>query len=125
MSVYLCFYLFIHGTFGDIPYTFILKITQQPFPQSCERTIASDIRGRFYIRLNVKDQLGIIRIVGEVCEKHGVSIDSIQQTPVTDLTDIPFVVTTDKATYSKVQKICDELATHSWCNRQPFIMPIY
>jgi hypothetical protein len=38
-----------------------------------------DYTSRFYIRLRIRDQLGVIRVVGELAEKHGVSIHAILQ----------------------------------------------
>lgn len=38
-----------------------------------------DYTSRFYVRLRIRDQLGVIRVVGELAEKHAVSIHAILQ----------------------------------------------
>ncbi len=76
------------------------------------------------MRFNVIDQLGIIRQIGELCERHHVSIFSILQTPIADMANIPFVVTTEDTTLAAVTALCDEVSKLPWCVCKPMIMPI-
>ena len=83
-----------------------------------------NIEGKVYIRMRIKDGLGIVRRVAECCEKAGVSIDSVQQLPIENPNDVPFVVTTDKTTLSAIEKVCEEVGRETFCLEKPFFMPI-
>jgi len=126
-----------------------------------------DYTSRFYIRLRIRDQLGVIRVVGalslfffqinnlsvyacptvglsirfhsialvrtrilsnhhpfnvpvgEIAERHGVSIYAILQNPITDPTNIDFVVTTEPAKHSQIQAFADEISTQSFTKGPP------
>ena len=54
--------------------------TCSPFPLDAESiAINNDYEGRFYVRINCSDGLGIVRSVGEAAELSAVSINSILQ----------------------------------------------
>jgi homoserine dehydrogenase len=95
-----------------------------PFPLEQSWELSSELVGRFYLRFNVIDKLGIIKDIGEVCEKHSVSVFSILQTPIEDTLNIPFCVTTEDTSLASVTKLCSEIATRDWCIKNPMIMPI-
>jgi len=78
----------------------------------------------FYIRLSYKDALGITRQCGEVCEKHGVSIHSILQNPVTSRSDAAFVLITEKVPLASVEKVAADLEGLDWCRAPIFYMPV-
>ena len=61
-----------------------------------------------------------MRTLGEVCERHGVSIDSLQQLPDVD----NFVVVTDTVRASAVARVAADLAEMPWAGGKPFWMPI-
>ena len=59
-------------------------MTPLPFnPQAKDTLFVNNYDSVFYIRMRYRDQVGITRQCGEICEKHGVSIHSILQNPVT------------------------------------------
>jgi hypothetical protein len=78
----------------------------------------------FYVRLCYRDALGITRQCGEICEKHGVSIHSILQNPVTKRDDAAFVIITEKVPLTSVEAVAADLAKLDWCKETPFVMPV-
>lgn len=93
-------------------------------PPSTELKLNPDFTGRFYIRINVADERGIIGTAGALCDKCGVSIHSVLQTPILDHSDLPFVITTELCNANQVRAFCTEVTKQSWCLREPFMMPI-
>lgn len=71
-----------------------------------------------------RDQVGIIRRVGEACEIQSVSIYAVLQTPIVDPTDVHFVVTTESASLSRVLAACQTISEQDFCIERPFVMPI-
>ena len=53
--------------------------------------------------------------MGELCEKHGVSIHAILQTPITDEQDVPFVLQTESTMLSQIQGLCSDLEKLDFC----------
>ena len=96
-----------------------------PFnPAAMDKKFVNNYDSVFYIRLRYRDGLGITRQCGEICEKHGVSIHSILQNPVTRKTDAAFVLITEKVALSSVKKVCTELEELEWCRGPTFFMPV-
>ena len=89
--------------------------------------LQADFNGRFYVRFRVRDGLGIIRRVAGLCERHGISIHSILQTPIEDPADVPFALTTENGcALSAVRAMCAEAAdTLEFLREPPFFMPFY
>jgi homoserine dehydrogenase len=99
--------------------------TPLPFNAASKSTkFTEDFTSDFYIRLKYRDGLGITRQLGEVCEKHGVSIHSILQNPVTKKDDAAFVLITEKVAASQVKKVCEDMEALDWCNGPAFFMPV-
>jgi homoserine dehydrogenase len=97
----------------------------EPFNPQAKKTIfVNNYDSVFYIRLRYRDGLGITRNVGEVCEKHGVSIHSILQNPVTRRDDAAFVLITEKVSLQSVKSICNDFEGLDWCRGPPFFMPV-
>ncbi|KAL7575970.1 hypothetical protein ACA910_000759 [Epithemia clementina (nom. ined.)] len=78
----------------------------------------------FYIRIRYRDQVGITRQCGEICEKHNVSIHSILQNPVTRRDDAAFVLITEKVPLAAVKSVCADLEGLDWCRGPTFFMPV-
>jgi homoserine dehydrogenase len=98
-----------------------------PFPKTAPTNLESDFQSRFYIRFVVRDQVGIIKSIADACVKQGISIASIEQTPIeTDAQRkrLPFVVTTDTVEYSKVNQLAEAVCAESFNVVQPFVMPM-
>jgi homoserine dehydrogenase len=98
--------------------------TPLPFNAASKGTkFTEDYESDFYIRLKYRDGLGITRQCGEVCEKHGVSIHSILQNPITKKDDAAFVLITEKVSASKIMKVCEDMEALDWCDGS-FFMPV-
>ena len=70
------------------------------------------------------DRVGIIRDLGEITEKHGVSIYSLLQNPIVDREDSAFVVFTDPCFRSQAQAVASDIEHMAWAIGQPFVMPV-
>lgn len=99
-------------------------VTPLPFNPSSDTKFVDNYESVFYLRLNYRDQVGITRQVGEVCEKHGVSIHSILQNPVAKNQESAFAIVTDKVDSTAILKVMADIEALSWCNGQPFYMPV-
>jgi len=99
--------------------------TPRPFnPLVPETMMVNNYDSVFFLRLRYRDALGITRQCGEVCEKHGVSIHSILQNPVTKREDAAFVIMTEKVSVSAIKAVCAELEGLDWCRGPAFYMPV-
>eukprot|EP00624_Nannochloropsis_granulata_P005668 evm.model.NODE_40385_length_66094_cov_35.488079.16 len=90
-----------------------------PFPVDRAMPLEPDYTSRFYIRLRIQDQLGVIRVVGEIAERHGVSIYAILQNPIMDPSDINFVVTTEPARHSQIKAFSDDIEKQDFTKGPP------
>eukprot|EP00638_Chattonella_subsalsa_P005384 CAMPEP_0117752042 /NCGR_PEP_ID=MMETSP0947-20121206/11368_1 /TAXON_ID=44440 /ORGANISM="Chattonella subsalsa, Strain CCMP2191" /LENGTH=423 /DNA_ID=CAMNT_0005570605 /DNA_START=130 /DNA_END=1401 /DNA_ORIENTATION=- len=99
-------------------------MTGPAFPVAGELPVASDYISKFYIRIKIQDGLGIIRVVGELAEKHGISIDAILQLPITDPSDVDFVVTTGESAISSVEAFCEDVSKQSFTLQKPVVMTL-
>lgn len=86
--------------------------------------IDNDFTAPFYIRISFQDSLGIIRIVGELCEKYGVSIYSVLQNPIKDRLAADFCICTESCKLSQVQELCADIAKEEFCRDTPLFMPM-
>jgi len=75
----------------------------------------------FYMRCTFsEDAIGITRQLGEVCEKHGVSINSMLQLPGNNA----FVIITDRTTSAKMESVAEDLEKLPWKSGKPYWMPV-
>jgi homoserine dehydrogenase len=97
-----------------------------PFPKQAPAGLAfkNDYAAAFYIRVRYRDQVGITRDVGNVCEKNGISIHSMLQNPVKNRNDAMFVIITEKCALSQVKLMAAELERLDWCKGSSFYMPL-
>lgn len=95
-----------------------------PFPLSSDIELDTNYSSAFYIRITFHDELGIIRRVGELAERNGVSICSVLQNPIKDRMSADFVVTTEECQYSQVEAMCIEIGKETFAHNDPFFMPI-
>jgi homoserine dehydrogenase len=99
--------------------------TKLPFnPARKDKKFVNNYDSVFYIRLRYRDGLGITRMCGEICEKHGVSIHSILQNPVTSKKDAVFVLVTEKVSLQAVKNVCADVEGLDWCRGPAFYMPV-
>lgn len=95
-----------------------------PFPLDTEQTIDNNYECAFYIRINCKEGLGIIKAVGEAAEKEGVSIHAVLQNPIDDVENMAFVVTTEKCKFSEVSALAASIDKLTFCLEYPMVMPM-
>lgn len=95
-----------------------------PFNPSSESKFVNNYSSVFFLRLNYRDKVGITRQVGEVCEKHNVSIHSILQNPVAKTQDAAFAIVTEKVEYASLLKVLADIEALDWCKGKPFYMPV-
>lgn len=95
-----------------------------PFAPDEPVELQTDYSSRFYVRIKISDQLGVIRTIGELAEKADVSIYAILQLPITDKNNVDFVVTTDTTKLSNVQNMCQTIAKQSFVLEEPLHFPI-
>lgn len=95
-----------------------------PFNPSSDAKFVQKYDSVFYLRLKYQDALGITRQCGEVCEKHGVSIHSILQNPVTSKSNAAFVIVTEKVSNTAMKKVVAELEDLDWVQGPAFWMPV-
>ena len=98
--------------------------TPIPFnPANKDIKFTNDFEAMFFLRLKYRDQVGITRQCGEACEKYGVSIYSLLQTPK-DGEEDAFAIITEKVKFSAVKKACADLEGYDWCKGSVFVMPV-
>ena len=95
-----------------------------PFPLRSTIEIDNDYTSAFYIRIPFIDGLGIVRKVGEIAERHGVSVNSILQNPISDRMMADCVVTTEECKLSQVTSLCAELEREEFARAPPLSMPL-
>lgn len=98
--------------------------TPLAFNPASETKFSNNYSSTFFLRLNYRDQVGITRQVGEICEKHGVSIHSILQNPVQKNQDSAFAIVTEKVEFGAILKVLADIESLSWCKGKPFYMPV-
>ncbi len=62
--------------------------------------------------------------MGELAERHGVSIYAILQNPITDPNDINFVVTTEPAKHSQVKAFADDIEKQDFTKGPPLFFAV-
>jgi homoserine dehydrogenase len=96
-----------------------------PFnPSSTDSVFVQSFESVFYVRLKYRDQLGITRQCGEICERNGVSIHSILQNPVTKKSNAAFVLITERVSSTNIKKVVAELEALDWVQGPVFFMPV-
>lgn len=96
-----------------------------PFPKQPPAGLGfkNDYTAAFYIRVRYRDQVGITRDVGAVCEENGISIHSMLQNPVKNRNDAMFVIITEPCNLSQVKLATAQLERLDWCKGNSFYMP--
>jgi hypothetical protein len=99
-------------------------LTPLPFNPKSDLKFANNYESVFFLRLNYRDMVGITRQVGEVCERHGVSIHSILQNPRVREQESAFAIVTEKVEYAAILKVLADIEGLDWCRGKPFYMPV-
>jgi len=108
------------GTQSKAEYAFPNRMTQDDIGTKVDK----DYQGTFYVRITISDCVGIVRSVGEIAEKHNVSINQILQNKITDRSDCSFVVTTEEAAWTEVKGMTNDIQKQEFC-KEVFVLPIF
>jgi homoserine dehydrogenase len=81
-------------------------------------------RGRYYLRLLVKDRPGVIAAVADRLAKAGVSIESFLQDAQHDTPEVPIVLTTQICPREALDAAVAEIASLDVSAAAPFLIPI-
>lgn len=99
--------------------------SRDAFPLNTKIDLDFDYNRPFYVRIPFMDSIGIIRKVGELAEKNGVSIHSILQNPILDRMEADFCLMTEECKLSQVKALCDDLEQQTdFCRGPPLFMPL-
>lgn len=90
----------------------------------CRLAPPERIRGRYYVRLSVKDQPGVLARVASVMAKHHVSIASVIQTPAESIGAASLVLTTHESDERAIRATLKHLAGLSSVLGQPVLLRI-
>lgn len=99
-------------------------VTASPFNPTSDTVFVQQYESVFYLRLKYRDAIGITRQCGEICEKHGVSIHSLLQNPITKKSDAAFVIITEKVSNTAMKKVVADLEGLDWIQGPAFSMPV-
>ncbi|KAH8083877.1 homoserine dehydrogenase [Aureococcus anophagefferens] len=83
-------------------------------------TFMNDFSSQFYLRIQYRNEVGIVGNLGDICAKHDVSIYSLLQKPESDY----FVLITEYGPRSNIKKVAAEVEGASWCVGDTFLMPV-
>lgn len=83
-------------------------------------TFKNDFSSQFYLRIQYRNEVGIVGDLGKICAKNDVSIYSLLQKPESDY----FVLITEYGPRSNIKKVAAEVEGASWCVGDTFLMPV-
>jgi len=93
----------------------------EPFAKKVDGlTFKNDYSSRFYVRVQYRNENGIIEALGRICASNGVGIYSLLQKPGSDY----FVLVTETSPLSGVKKVAVDVEATSWCVGDTFFMPV-
>ena len=93
----------------------------EPFAKAVDGiAFKNDFNSLFYLRIKYRNQNGIIKSLGDLCDKHGVGIYSLLQKPGSDY----FVLITEDGPLSGVKKVAVDIEAENWCVGDVFYMPV-
>jgi len=95
-----------------------------PFPRKSNIDLNNDYESSFYVRLSIVDGLGILEKVGSLAKKHGISLNSVLQNPITDPMQAEFVLTTDSCKCSQAFSMCDDIEKEDFNRDKPLCIPM-
>jgi len=78
----------------------------------------------YYLRFRVEDKAGIIATLAAILAKHQIGIDAVLQLPRENWRDLPFVVTTERATEQSIRDAMVEVREADFLIDAPLAMPM-
>ncbi len=113
--------LILGGPEGRFPFL-------DPAPRNGKRievARADEIESRYYVRLVVRDQPGVMAEIASILASHSVSLASVNQKEVgEDAERVSLIITTHATTEAAVSEAVAELGELAAVEERPFLMPI-
>jgi homoserine dehydrogenase len=81
-------------------------------------------RGRYYLRLLVRDRPGVVAAISDRLAHEEISIESFLQMPVHDGPAVPIVLTTQTCARSRIEAAVAAIAALDVTTEPPFLMPV-
>lgn len=81
-------------------------------------------RGRYYLRLLVRDRPGVVAAISDRLAHEEISIESFLQMPVHEGPAVPIVLTTQTCARSKMEAAVQAIAALDVAAEPPFVMPV-
>jgi homoserine dehydrogenase len=86
--------------------------------------VNSDFETPHYVRFVIQDKPGIIAAIAGVLSRNGINIDSVLQKPGCSKAELPFVMTLESCSTTKLTQAVKEIAQLDFHKTAPFCMPI-
>jgi len=80
----------------------------------------NDYSSFFYVRIEYRNALGIVKSLGDICARHDVSVYSLLQKPGSKY----FVLIAEDGPVSRVKKVAVDIEAEDWCVGDVFYMPV-
>ncbi|MEO0412079.1 MAG: homoserine dehydrogenase [Pseudomonadota bacterium] len=91
----------------------------------CESAPANASSSRFYVRLTVRDEVGVAASIAQVIRDLGISMDSLLQRGQAGKGEVMFVLTTHRCSHETLGAAAQKLAALDVVLSQPAILRIY
>jgi homoserine dehydrogenase len=96
----------------------------EPVEHNCPRRPLDSIRGRYYLRMDVKDQPGVLAKIAGMAAKAGVSIASVGQSPTTLSKAASLILTTHESNEKAIRSTMAQLRRSSEVLGEPLLLRI-
>ena len=98
---------------------------ERPLPEPFAKKVQgvrfhNDYSSFFYVRIEYRNALGIVKSLGDICARHDVSVYSLLQKPGSKY----FVLIAEDGPVSRVKKVAVDIEAGDWCVGDVFYMPI-
>jgi homoserine dehydrogenase len=101
-----------------------LGVAEPDRPAPKEYLVSDDFETAHYIRFVVKDRPGIVAALAAVFSRHQLNIDSLLQKPGYDKSALPFVVTLEPCSTSRLRAALSEISLFDFHVQAPVSLPI-
>jgi len=96
----------------------------EPIEHDCPRRPLESIRGRYYLRMDVKDEPGVLAKIAGVAAKVGVSIASVGQSPTTLSKAASLILITHESNEKAIRSALTQLRRTSAVLGEPLLLRI-
>jgi len=96
----------------------------EPIEHNCPRRPLESIRGRYYLRMDVKDEPGVLAKIAGVTAKAGVSIASVGQSPTTLSKAASLILTTHESNEKAIRSAVAQLRRTPAVLAEPLLLRI-